>query len=112
MNVKELEQKQEEPVQDIETGDILMIHQAIGGFLQAQDDDGDINTDNWKSGKVNVRIYISDDRISLPITETDSFGIVFNVCFSSLLQFIAYNSNRFIWNRISIHCLFQFIAYN
>ena len=58
MNVKELEQDQEESVQDIETGDVLMIHQAIGGFLQPQDDDGDITTtDNWESSQVNVRIY-------------------------------------------------------
>jgi hypothetical protein len=54
MNVKELEQNQEESVQDIETGDII-IHQAIGGFLQPQDDDGDITTDNWESGQVNAR---------------------------------------------------------
>jgi len=55
MYVKELEQNQEESVQDIETGDILIIHQAIRGFLQPQDDDGDITTDNWESGQVNVR---------------------------------------------------------
>jgi hypothetical protein len=59
MNVKELEQNQEESVQEIETGDILMIHQAIGGFLQPQDDDGDINTDNWESGQVYIFLCVS-----------------------------------------------------
>jgi hypothetical protein len=59
MHVKELEQNQEESVQEIETGDILMIHQAIGGFLQPQDDDGDINTDNWESGQVYIFLCVS-----------------------------------------------------